>query len=320
MNQTIRTKKLQEGEIVPITFDYVFTNIFNNSNNMIILENFLSCYLGVDVNKIRGKVEIVNRNLIIEHKKEANKQIDLLVDIEGEKVNIELQNKMSEGIMNRNIVFASKIHAGQLQTGDSKYANIKRTLQINLTRKTNKQLKEKYYFRNEEGKILTEKIEIDLVDMEIAREICYTKDETKLARWCMVFMATKEEELNQALGEDLMENQACNLLKEEIDKYSKDEEVIVMYSEYTKEELERQSVFEEELEREKKKAIEQGMQQGIEQGIEQGIQQGIQQGMEQGERKKQIEIARQMIEDAMPLEHIVKYTKLSIEEIKALKN
>lgn len=166
MNTNVRNKKLEEGEIVPLTFDYVFTNIFNNPDNIIILENFLACYLEVAVNKLRGHVEILSRNLIIEHKKEANKQIDLLVDIEGEKINIELQNETSKGIMNRNLVFACKVHAGQLKIREKEekrgskenYNRIKRTLQINLMRGENKkQVKERYFLTNEEGEVFTKK-------------------------------------------------------------------------------------------------------------------------------------------------------------------
>ena len=115
MSESIRMKKLEKGAIVPITFDYVFCNIFNNPDNIIILENFLACYLEVPLNKIRGHVELLHREFVIEHKKEANKQIDLLVDIEGEKINIEFQKEISDGIINRNVVFACKVHAGQLK-------------------------------------------------------------------------------------------------------------------------------------------------------------------------------------------------------------
>ena len=312
MRKGIRTKTLEEGEIIPITFDYVFCNIFNNEENIIILENFLACYLEVPLEKIRGHVELLNRNLGFEHKKEANKQIDLLVDIEGEKINIELQNKMSEGIINRNVVFACKVHAGQLKLRKemekrgsyNRYNAIKKTLQINLTRNTNERhVKESYYLTNEKGKILTEKLQIDLVDMEMAKKICYTKSESKLSRWCTAFLATTEEEFEKALGEDLMEEEAKELLTEEVTKYSREEEVVEMYSEYSREELERQSVFEERLEKETKKAIAKGLEQGITQGIEQN----------------RIEIAKNMIEDHMDIEDIMRYTKLSMEEIEKLR-
>ena len=71
--------------------------------------------------------------------------------------------------------------------------------------KETKKVKESYYFTNEEGEILTKKLQIDLVNMEKVKEICYTKEESKLARWCTVIMATTKEEFEKALGEDLME-------------------------------------------------------------------------------------------------------------------
>ncbi len=299
MTTNVRTNKLEEGHIVPITFDYVFESIFNNPENIIILENFLSCYLEVPLNKIRGHVEILSRNLIIEHKKEANKQIDLLVDIEGEKINIELQNETSDGIINRNVVFACKVHAGQLKVREEdekrgskeNYNRIKRTIQINLMRGKNKRLiKERYYLTNEEGEILTEKLEIDLVNMEKAREICYTKEETKIARWCMVILAATREEFLRALGEDLMEKEAKDLLEEKIEQYSRDEEVIEMYEEYGRAELERQSVLEEAIEKAEAK----------------------------GEHKKQIEIAKKMVEEKIEKDTIVRITGLSLQEIETL--
>ena len=307
MNGSVRRKQLKEGTIVPITFDYVFCNIFNNIDNIIILENFLACYLEVPLSKIRGHVEILSRNLIIEHKREANKQIDLLVDIDGEKVNIELQNKKSEGIINRNVVFASKVHAGQLKINnekgnkdsESKYAGIKRTLQINLMRGSDKKkVKESYFLTNEEGEILTKKLQIDLVNMEKAKELCYTKEETKLARWCSVILATTKEEFEEALGEDLMEKEAKDLLEEKIEQYSRDEEVIEMYSEYSRAELETESVLEE--------AKEQAIKQGREEGREEGIQ------------KNRVEIARRMLEEKMDKNIIARITDLSIEEIEKL--
>ena len=296
---TTREEQLEEGKIIPITFDYVFCNIFNNPDNIIILENFLACYLEVPLSRIRGHVEILSRNLIIEHKKEANKQIDLLVDIEGEKVNIELQNEISSGIINRNVIFASKVHAGQLRLRKkeekkdsySKYARIKRTLQINLTKEQpTEKVKESYYLKNEDGKILTEKFQIDLVNMEKAKKICYTKEETKLARWCTVIMATTKEEFDKALGEDLMEKEARDLLEERVEQYSRDKEVIEMYEEYSRAELERESVLEEAVEKAEAK----------------------------GRGEKQLEIARKMLEEKIDKNTIARITGLSLDEIEKL--
>lgn len=47
---------------------------------------------------------------------------------------------------------------------------------------------------------------------------------------------------------------------------------------------------------------------------------GVKRGITIGERKKAETIAREMLADKVDIRFIAKYTKLSIEEIKALKN
>lgn len=54
-------------------------------------------------------------------------------------------------------------------------------------------------------------------------------------------------------------------------------------------------------------------------GREEGWEEGREEGREEGERKKQIEIARQMLADGMSIEIISKYTGLSEEELRELK-
>ena len=58
-----------------------------------------------------------------------------------------------------------------------------------------------------------------------------------------------------------------------------------------------------------------GYDKGVEQGIKEGIKEGIKQGREQGEKNKQLEIAKKMKEEKIPIEKIEKITGLSVEEI-----
>ena len=174
MKNNIRTKELKEGEIIPLNFDFVFTSIFTNPDNMIIIENFVSCLLDLDLKLVKGNIKILNRNLSVENKKERNKQVDLLLEYRGEKINIEINNYYSKGITDRNIVYASYIHGKQLDYEDNTYSNINKTIQINLNNiRTNSTLRERYFFRNDKNTILSEKFEIDQIDMVLARDICY---------------------------------------------------------------------------------------------------------------------------------------------------
>ena len=295
MKNNIRTKELKEGEIIPLNFDFVFTSIFTNPDNMIIIENFVSCLLDLDLKLVKGNIKILNRNLSVENKKERNKQVDLLLEYRGEKINIEINNYYSKGITDRNIVYASYIHGKQLDYEDNTYSNINKTIQINLNNiRTNSTLRERYFFRNDKNTILSEKFEIDQIDMVLARDICYNDYSNKLARWCMVLTSKTKEEFKKYLGEDLMEKEAKEKLEEKTSKMSDDEEVYALYSAYTKEELEKNTLIEEAEQR----------------GHEQGTQEGI--------KNRNIEIARNLKNIGVSIDDISKATSLTKEEIEKL--
>jgi predicted transposase/invertase (TIGR01784 family) len=57
---------------------------------------------------------------------------------------------------------------------------------------------------------------------------------------------------------------------------------------------------------------------GLKEGIAEGITQGLQQGIQQGSHQKAIETAKNMLNDKLDIQTILKYTGLSIEEINAL--
>ena len=53
----------KEGQIIPLCYDKLFTSIFNDEKNIDIIENFLSVYFDIDINKLRGHVKLMNRDL-----------------------------------------------------------------------------------------------------------------------------------------------------------------------------------------------------------------------------------------------------------------
>lgn len=68
----------------------------------------------------------------------------------------------------------------------------------------------------------------------------------------------------------------------------------------------------------RRQGLEQGLQEGLAQGLEQGLEQGLREGLEQGKKEERLEIARRMLEAAMPIGQIVDLTGLSMEEIESL--
>ena len=300
---------MKEKEIIPLTFDYVFTNIFNNPKNIDIVESFLAAYFNEKLENIKGKVKINNRDLIRNSKKDSRKQVDLVLDLKGEKINIELNNDLSKGKENRNIVYASKIHGNQLKEGERDYNNILKTLQINLNNfSSNKEkLRETYYLRNEENKILTKKFQIDYVDLEKANENIYNEDEKLLAKWCRVITSKTKEKLKEEIGEGLMEKETKEKLVDEVEKYTDDDEVYVLYSNYTREELEKNTLLDdvrrakEELKRAKKEAEEE-----------------LKQAKKEAKEQK-FEIVKNLLKENIDINTIIKVTGFTKKEIENIK-
>ena len=126
--------------------------------------------------------------------------------------------------------------------------------------------------------------------MVLARDICYNDYSNKLARWCMVLTSKTKEEFKKYLGEDLMEKEAKEKLEEKTSKMSDDEEVYALYSAYTKEELEKNTLIEEAEQR----------------------------GHEKGIKNEKISIAKNMIKENIDIDIISKITGLDKEEIEKL--
>ncbi len=95
-----------------------------------------------------------------------------------------------------------------------------------------------------------------------------------------------------------MEEKAKEALVEEVDKYSSDDEVVALYSAYSKEELERNTVLNEE----RKEAREEGFNEGFNDGSE-----------------KKLQIIKNMLKENIDINIISKVTNLSILEIQKIK-
>ncbi len=291
---SVNYKKLAPGEIIPLNLDFMFTSIFNKEENIDILENFLSCYLEIPLEEIKGNLKLIKRNLEIKEKLDSKKEIDLLLNYKGKKINIELSNKYSsKALIDRNIVYACNIHSRQLKSGDKNYSDIKETIQINLNNFScnERDIKEEYYLTTYYGKIISKKFRIDFVDIEMGCKMWYPNINNKLSRWCKVITARNEEELREVLGEDLMEDTSKTKLVGEINKLSSDNEYVELYTELSREELEKNTLM---IEAEEK---------GIEKGIE----------------IEKINIAKGMLNENIDIDIISKITGLSIDEIKNIK-
>ena len=306
---TKRTQVLKRGEIIPLTYDFVFNEIFANEKNINILENFISNILNLNIEEVRGSLHIKPRDLELNNKSERNKQIDLLLEYHGDLINIELNNNSGEGIKERNLVYACSVHASQLEYGDNSYKKINKTIQINLNTKPNSTglLIDKYNLKNEYNKTYSDKLVIYMIDISLGVDMCYNGTSDKLAKWCYVLTSQTEDELGKYLG-DIMNEKEQNQLVDEMNKLSSNEKVIALYSAYSREELERNTLI---IEAEEK---------GIEKGRQEGIEKGRQEGIEQGREEEKEEMIKKLYERGVSIKEISEIVNKTEKEIKDILN
>ena len=89
---------MKTREFIPLVFDKLFTSIFSKEENKDILEVLLEDALELKRGSLEDKIVLKNRNLPTHNKNNAKKQVDLVVEVEGDIINVEVNNNYSKGI------------------------------------------------------------------------------------------------------------------------------------------------------------------------------------------------------------------------------
>lgn len=313
-----------------VTNDYIFKKIFAKKGNESILKDLLNSILQI---KIKSIEVISDANL--ERQLESNKLgiLDLKAKLDEETiVNIEIQIINRYNMIERTLFYWSGIYYNVLQKG-ADYKEIKKVIAINILDYNEfeegpyheiARLRREYLY-----KILTDKIEIHFIQIPKFKK--QRKDmKTKLDMWMDFISQIDEKEVKNAMSK----NKEIKKAQEEYEYLTGDEEERRIAFLREKAIRDENSIFdagkdigfksgeEHGIKKGKKEGIEIGREQGIEIGKEQGIEigkeQGIEIGKEQGIEQNKKEIANSMLKEKMPIETIMKVTKLSREEIEKL--
>ena len=292
---------LKENELIPLTFDIMFTEIFNNPDNICILEEFISNYLDIPLKEVSGNLKILSRRLKKEVRYDSRKEVDLLLNYKGKKINIEMSNNKSDGVINRNVVYLCKIHGNQLKVGDINYSKINSTIQIVFNNfNIGNELKTTWYLRNDEGQILTSKLRIDIINLVKGKDLCYTGSEKVdyLINWCKL-LTTKDRENVKDISNQIMSHKSTDMLVNNMSALSEEDEMVKLYTKLSRREMEYNTYIAE--------ATEEGYNKGHEQGIKQGI------------KQNNIDVAKKMLDKKLDITTIEEITGLTKEEIMKLK-
>ena len=307
-------------KIIPMTYDVMFTEIFNNEKNISLLEEFIAFYMDIPLKEVKGNLKLLKRNLNKNNLKSSKKEVDLLLELNGKKYNIELNNKWNKNIKNRNVVYISHIHGEQLKRGFKDYNDIEESIQINLNNSdTEEEIISKYYFRNKKGEILSKKCRIDVINLVKGKNMSYTDDERKnyLIDWCKVFTSVTEEELEKS-SKKVLSNKSALKLVDEVIRLSGDDEVMIEFDMNSKRDLELKSEYDEMILEFKEK--EEQLKEREEELKEQEKKLKEQEKkLKEQEHNKQLEIVKKLLKNNVDINVIISSTGLSKEEINKIK-
>ena len=261
-------------------YDKVFKSIMLG-NNYMFLNALLSEVIGT-------KEEVIN-NLSTEHKvknkKERVKIMDCLVETSDAYVNIEVNSNISNNIKKRNFKYITTFY--NEFTGNSKsYNSEKKFYQINLNYGSNGSIKRYNHFMQdkEENKKYVDNLQIVEINMDYLKKLWYAKDE-KVNEYIHVLMLCLEKE-------------ELKILRKE----RKDDDIIMDY-EKAMNKMNSNFKFNWDYEEDNKLLANSFRLEGYEKGM----------------KKKQIEIAKNLLKINLPIDKIVEVTNLSETKIQKLR-
>lgn len=234
---------MKTREFIPLVFDKLFTSIFSKEENKDILEVLLEDALELKRGTLEDKIVLKNRNLPTLNKSNAKKQVDLVVEVEGDIINVEVNNNYSKGIEKRNMVYLGANHGRQLSVEIDNYNDIKDTIQINfnVNKRNLRYVIEPYYYvnyKNLDYMIDYKKyMSIIMIDLKMGKE----KNLNAIDKWCTLMLSYSHQEFIKNLEGIEMEKKKKERLKEEVERYNDDDDVVALYCKYTREEMERRT-------------------------------------------------------------------------------
>lgn len=285
--------------------DYVFKRIFAKPENNQELKEFIEAILGIQI----GKIEVKNPEITKNYADERLGVLDIRAQIdENTIIDVEMQVANVSTLVDRNIGYGSRLIAEDTRVRQS-YVSLKKFISINilgedlLERSTYhsvahmkfEDIEENKYVDmgyKEEQEMLTDKIEAHYIELN---KFIKSKPglKSKLEQW--LWLLTGEDEKIKMASE---ENKTIEKVVEELDEMSADEN--------------------ERLEAYKRKLAIIDYNTSIDMAHKEGEKIGRQEGEKAGRKAEQLKIAKNLKEQGIEIDIIVKTTGLTKQEVESI--
>ena len=312
------SEKRKNMKLLKPKIDVVFQSLFSKKNEK-ITKAFAEAILDEKVRKITINDD---KELFRERPEDKLGILDLELDInDSEKVDVEIQLVDRSNIQERLLFYFSKLYYNEVKKGDD-YKKAKRVVMVaildydlDLTKEIKNmetiwQLREK----NARDLVLTDKVEIAIIELSKVRAEYEKNKNNKKAQWALFIDDPNTKEVEEIMKE----NEDIEEAVVTVHKMTEDEKMRRLADLREKAIMDEKAIRRKGYEDGHALGHEAGLKEGIEEGIKEGIQQGIQQGQKEGHESEKINIAKKLKSKRMSIEEIAEITGLEEEKIKKL--
>ena len=280
---------MQEAKIIPMIYDKAFKSILTSKEVRSYLIDIIADVIKIDKEEIRKNIVFKQNEHNLLGINEKRKTSDLIVEISYGVINLEMNKDWYDGLFDRNHEYISKIRENILKE-EKRYNKLKKVIQINFDNFNIYKTEEiilKFEMMNEKG--IKEKVNIESyhVILPNARKKYYNEGiRNALVERLVIMTMEKEKELEELIEK----NMELKPVGEKIIEISRDEELQGIYDRQEHERMVRNSIMATKLE----------------------------DSYHKGAAKKNLENAKKMKKENIPIDIISRITSLSKEEIEKL--
>ncbi|EJR94334.1 Rpn family recombination-promoting nuclease/putative transposase [Bacillus mycoides] len=288
------------NKLVNLRVDFAFKQLFGVKGNEELLTSFLNAILHESLSSPIQTLKIEDPHLHQEYENDKLSILDILATLDnGTKVNIEIQVRNTQDMVKRSLYYWSKLYTSQIEKG-MPYRSLRKTIAINLLDfrlfpqfediQTTGQL-----WSRQQQQVLLDDLEIHFIEipklLQQWREEKINLWENTFARWLLLLPAHEDEHLTHTLEEIAMNQDP--MLQKAMNKW---------------EDMSQNSSFRLQYEAREKVLFDE--QAKLAHAREEGLEEGFKKG------KRQMILG--MHELGVPIETIVKVSKLSVREVEII--
>ena len=287
------SRNIKKGQKISILSDTMLKAMFQNENRIKYSAKFLSYFIDVEYENILNNIFLAKNELDKNNENDKGERCDYVALLSDTSLNIEVNNNSSLEVLERNMEYAHRLYSKKIKRGEENY-QYTQVIQFNLNNfafKGNDKIVDIYTVTNNDNIGLSNKLIFVQIYVPNLRKKWYTKGIKSLSeeeKYILALVEMDLDKLNDLGGENIM------------DEYVKEAEE-VSFEGGVGEAYDKEWALRD-------------------QGYRDGLLQGKAEGISEGKNERNIEIAKNMLNEGIDINIITKCTGLTNEDINALRD